>query len=160
VRNPPKTATIEQLAGSEPPFSWFMDTDTVGSATKSKKAADAPTSISGPEWLKNRKAMNIVYHILNRCTWINCYLFTTAPTPVVSESEPNSADGSVGGGTKEVIILELRIASGHGARWYLPESHRYSSPGSSSSSGAVAAGAGGELKFRGFLEPLAEWGEA
>lgn len=127
----------------------------------------------GNEIAKNQIALDKVKYILNHACWISCHILPTTDHCSVknNSSGGNCVDDSgpidrthceSTSISRLIIVLELRIASGHGARWELGDKlminrkKSFTDKKSTSGRGKISSKTD-SIEFRGFLEPKPIW---
>lgn len=111
-------------------------------------------ALTGSEATKNKLAAAKLQEILDSAKWVNLHSILDAGRGSLSS-------------TTSVCVLEVRVASGHGARWSWKDAGRwthrhmqhlllqYQGMCNDSSGGGVLRGDIGDIiSFRGFVEPM------
>ena len=120
--------------------------------------------MSGSEAAKNKKAEEKLREILDNCVWINLHVMLDAGCGNASKASSNSQhDVADEFSSSSVCILEVREASGYGARWSCDytSSLQQQVADQERSTGLLDEmhlGPPSSITFRGFVEPMSRDG--
>lgn len=118
---------------------FWTRNDMIGPPKNASSIASVTVPLTGSEAEKNRKAFEKLQEILDHCVWINLHSMLNA--------------GSV---RESICILEVRVATGHGARWsWINPTNIACDPFSSD---VAIYDHSPQIQFRGFVEPMSSEG--